>query len=283
MEELGLPTRITNLPVSPSPSVFLKDFGTLGWFLSVWLLTFWQCCLNQGAIFTIQTDSKAVYEEVRKLLIMVPVWVVDWLVLMEMCMKYTVSQCRHWLKLWRRYFHSFGTDTRFCSPTPAWQSYFMSDFSYFFLIVLSQCSNPQSAKYSRAHTSDIQTAPWPWAGTHTHFLGSEPRCFTSCWSRISEWLSCWWRICTGLPSCESAALWDSEYLESGLLLFLARLETHLPALCAAGKTAHQHLCTECFLLPKCETGNSQLSLKRQRAFLNWSADTVNVWSKSSVE
>jgi len=168
MEELGLPTRITNLPVSPSPSVFLKDFGTLGWFLSVWLLTFWQCCLNQGAIFTIQTDSKAVYEEVRKLLIMAPVWVVDWLVLMEMCMKYTVSQCRHWLKLWRRYFHSFGTDTRFCSPTPAWQSYFMSDFSYFFLIVLSQCSNPQSAKYSRAHTSDIQTAPWPWAGTHTH-------------------------------------------------------------------------------------------------------------------
>lgn len=170
MEELGLPTRITNLPVSPSPSVFLKDFGTLGWFLSVWLLTFWQCCLNQGAIFTIQTDSKAVYEEVRKLLIMAPVWVVDWLVLMEMCMKYTVSQCRHWLKLWRRYFHSFGTDTRFCSPTPAWQSYFMSDFSYFFLIVLSQCSNPQSAKYSRAHTSDIQTAPWPWAGTHTHTL-----------------------------------------------------------------------------------------------------------------
>lgn len=203
---------------------------------------------------------------------------------MKMCMKYTVSQCRHWLKLWRHYFHSFGTDTRFCSPTPAWQSYFMSDFSFFFSYSVisvfqpTKCQIQQSA-YLRHPNSSLTLS----RHTHTHFLGSEPRCFTSCWSRISEWLSCWWRIWTGLPSCESAVLWDSEYLESSLLLLLARLETHLPALYAAGKTAHQHLCTECFLLPKRETGNSQLSLKRQRAFLNWSADAVNVWSKSSVE
>lgn len=179
MEELGLSTRVTNLPVSPSPSLFLKGFGTLGWFLSVWLLTFWQCCLNQGAIFTIQTDSKAVYEEVRKLLIMVPVWAVDWLVLMEMCMKYTVSQCRHWLKLWRRYFHSFGTDMRFCSPTPAWQSYFMSDFSFFSYSVISvfqptKCQIQQSA-YLRHPNSSLtlsrhtHTLPWIRA-TLFHFL-----------------------------------------------------------------------------------------------------------------
>lgn len=57
MEELGLPAHITNLPVSPAPSppsVFLQVFGTLGWFFSLRLLTFWQCCLNKEAVFTVQ-------------------------------------------------------------------------------------------------------------------------------------------------------------------------------------------------------------------------------------
>lgn len=111
--------------------------------------------------------------------------------------------------------------------------------------------------------------------TQEHFVGREPHRFTSRWYRALEQLRCWWRVCTRPPTRESAVSCGWGNLENGLLPFLSTVEKYLPAQCAA-RTAHQQPCTERFSQKNCEMGNSSLSLKRQYAFLNQSADAVTL-------
>lgn len=158
------------------------------------------------------------------------------------------------------------------SLSATWQSEIMSDFCLF----LSYYHGVPTCNVLNTAEHILQASLTLSKHTQEHFVGQEPHRFTSCWSRASEQLRCWWRVCTRPLTPESAVSSDWGNLENGLLPFLSTVEKYLPAQCAARRTAHQQPCTEHFSQPNCEMGNSQLSLKRQYAFLNQSADAVTL-------
>lgn len=124
----------------------------------------------------------------------------------------------------------------------------------------------QCAKYSKAHTSSVQIAPWPWVSRHRSPALDRSHS-TSCWSRVAEWLSSWWGIHTRPPTSESAGLYDSGNLEKTLLLFLGVLEKYPPAQRVV-RTAQHEPGKESILLTKYALRSARLSLRDNRLFFS---------------